>query len=224
MENFRRPYLSRSVSEFWSQRWHISLGRWFRDYLYIPLGGSRAGMPRQYFNIMVVFVVSGLWHAGLGYGVGWTFLIWGMLNGLYQWVGLATRQIWDSLGKVAGLAASRWLVAMRILLTFHLILLSWVFFRAASIDEAMLVLGKIASALPGLPAIVPHYPFTGDHLLGLSLIILLMIYEILDERRPASQRLAAMPTPLRWSLYYGGLAGILLLGRWQGAQFIYMQF
>ena len=224
MENFRRPYLSRSVSEFWSQRWHISLGQWFRDYLYIPLGGSRAGIPRQYFNIMVVFVVSGLWHAGLGYGVGWTFLIWGMLNGLYQWVGLATRQIWDSLGKVAGLAASRWLVAMRILLTFHLILLSWVFFRAASIDEAMLVLGKIASALPGLPAIVPHYPFTGDHLLGLSLIILLMIYEILDERRPASQRLAAMPTPLRWSLYYGGLAGILLLGRWQGAQFIYMQF
>lgn len=224
MENFRRPYLSRSVSEFWSQRWHISLGRWFRDYLYIPLGGSRVGVPRQYFNIMVVFVVSGLWHAGLGYGVGWTFLIWGVLNGLYGWVGLATRKVWNSLGRVANFAASRWFVAARILLTFHLILLSWVFFRAASIDEAMLVLGKIAGALPGLPAIVPHYPFSGDHLLGLSLIILLLAIEILDERRPVSRRLAAMPTPMRWSIYYGGLAGILLLGRWQGAQFIYMQF
>ena len=74
MENFRRPYLSRSTAEFWGERWHISLGRWFRDYLYIPLGGSRAGPLRRYLNIMVVFVVSGLWHAGLGYGVGWTFL------------------------------------------------------------------------------------------------------------------------------------------------------
>lgn len=224
LENFRRPYLSRSVSEFWSQRWHISLGRWFRDYLYIPLGGSRVGMPRQYFNIMAVFVVSGLWHAGLGYGVGWTFLVWGLLNGLYQWIGLATRQIRASLGKAATFAANRLLVAPRILLTFHLILLSWVFFRAATIDEAMLVLGKIADALPGLPAIVLHYPFTADHLVGLSLIVLLMTVEILDERCPVSQRFAAMPMPLRWSIYYGGLAGILLLGRWQGAQFIYMQF
>lgn len=224
MENFRRPYLSQSVSEFWSQRWHISLGRWFRDYLYFPLGGSRAGMPRHYFNIMVVFVVSGFWHAGLGYGVGWTFLVWGLLNGLYQWIGLATRQAWHSLGVAAGLLSNHWFIAARILLTFHLILLSWVFFRAASIDEAMLVLGKIAGALPGLPAIVPHYPFTSDHLLGLSLIIFLMTFEILDERRPVPLRLGAMPTPLRWSIYYGGLAGILLLGRWQGAQFIYMQF
>jgi hypothetical protein len=124
----------------------------------------------------------------------------------------------------AGLLSNHWFIVVRILLTFHLILLSWVFFRAASIDEAMLVLGKIAGGLPSLPAIVPHYPFTGDHLLGLTLIILLLAVEILDERGPVSRRLAAMPTPLRWSLYYGGLAGIVLLGRWQGAQFIYMQF
>ena len=77
MENFRRPYLSRSTAEFWGERWHISLGRWFRDYLYIPLGGSRAGPVRRYLNLMLVFIASGLWHAGLGYGVGWTFLVWG---------------------------------------------------------------------------------------------------------------------------------------------------
>ena len=223
-ENFRRPYLSRSVSEFWSQRWHISLGRWFRDYLYIPLGGSRAGTFRQYINIMIVFAVSGLWHAGLGYGVGWTFLIWGLLNGLYQWVGIATRQLWDAATKGMAIAVGDWTVAPRIALTFHLILISWVFFRAASIDQALLVLGRIAGALPGLPAVVPHYPFTADHLLGLVLIVLLMAVEIVDERRTLALRLAALPTGLRWSLYYAVLAGILLLGRWQGAQFIYMQF
>ena len=85
MENFRRPYLSRSTAEFWGSRWHISLAHWFRDYLYIPLGGSRAGALRRAINVMIVFLVSGLWHAGLGYGVGWTFLVWGALNGAYQW-------------------------------------------------------------------------------------------------------------------------------------------
>ena len=99
MENFRRPYLSRSTAEFWGERWHISLGRWFRDYLYIPLGGSRAGPVRQYLNLMLVFLASGLWHAGLGYGVGWTFLVWGALNGAYQWAGVATRRLWRRVGE-----------------------------------------------------------------------------------------------------------------------------
>lgn len=223
-ENFRRPYLSTSVSQFWSQRWHISLGRWFRDYVYFPLGGSRAGALRQYANVMIVFVVSGLWHAGLGYGVGWTFLAWGVLNGLYQWGGIASSQLWQRSRAGADAPASGWTIPFRILLTFHLILLSWVFFRAASIDEAMLVLGKIVTALPGLPALVPHYPFTADHLLGFALIVLLMAIEVLDERQAVARRLAALPVVARWTIYYAALAGILLLGRWQGAKFIYMQF
>src|SRR5512140_3071582 len=97
MENFQRPYLSRGPGEFWAERWHISLGRWFRDYLFVPLGGSRAGRVRQYLNLMLVFIASGLWHAGLGYGVGWTFLVWGALNGAYQWAGLASRPLWSRL-------------------------------------------------------------------------------------------------------------------------------
>ena len=223
-DNFRRPYLSQSVAQFWSQRWHISLGSWFRDYVYIPLGGSRAGLPRQYLNIMIVFVLSGLWHAGLGYGVGWTFLAWGVLNGLYQWAGIATRPLREKTAGQTGLAGAAWIVPLRIVGTFHLILLSWVFFRAASLEDAFLILGKIAQALPGLPALIPHYPFTTDHMLGLALIVLLMGIEVLDERRPLGLRLAALPTPLRWGIYYSVLAGIVLLGRWQGAQFIYMQF
>ncbi len=79
--NFDRPYLAPTVAEFWSARWHITLGQWFRDYVYIPLGGSRNGRARQVLNLMAVFVLSGLWHAGLGYGVGWGFVVWGLVNG-----------------------------------------------------------------------------------------------------------------------------------------------
>lgn len=225
MENFRRPYLAVTTAEFWSSRWHISLGHWFRDYLYIPLGGGKAGLPRRYLNVMAVFVVSGLWHAGLGYGVGWTFLVWGALNGAYQWAGLATRGLWRRLGAMLPrVAASAWLHALRILLTFHLILVSWIFFRADTVEQALLVIRRIWAALPGLPALVPLYPFTADHALGAALIALLIAVEALDERRPIRDRLAAAPVVLRWSAWYAGIFALVLLGRWQAGGFIYMQF
>lgn len=225
MENFRRPYLSVSPAEFWSSRWHISLGQWFRDYLYIPLGGSQTGVARRYVNVMAVFLVSGLWHAGLGYGVGWTFLVWGALNGLYQWAGLATRPLWESMAKlIPALAASSGLLAFRAILTFHLILVSWIFFRADTIDKALTILGKIWSVLPGLPSLAMKYPFTADHGIGAALILLLLAVEILDERRPLWDRLAAAPRAIRWGAYYAGLFSLVILGRWQSDQFIYMQF
>lgn len=225
MENFRRPYLAVSSTELWSSRWHVSLGHWFRDYLYIPLGGGQAGTVRRYLNVMLVFLVSGLWHAGLGYGIGWTFLIWGALNGVYQWAGLATRGVWRRLGAafpdVAGNIAWR---ILRIVVTFHLILLSWVFFRAESIDQALVVIGRIWKGLPGLPGLLPHYPFSSDHALGAALILLLLAVEILDERRPILDRLALLPRPLRWSAFYAAIFTLVLFGRWQSEQFIYMQF
>lgn len=225
MENFRRPYLAVTTAEFWSARWHVSLGHWFRDYLYVPLGGSRAGPLRRYMNVMAVFVVSGLWHAGLGYGVGWTFLVWGALNGFYQWAGLATRGLWRRLGdSLPGIAASRGLKVLRILLTFHLILVSWIFFRAETIPQALTVMRRIGAALPGLPALAPRYPFTADHALGAALIVLLLAVEVLDERRPIGERLAAAPVALRWSAWYACIFGLVLLGQWQAQKFIYMQF
>lgn len=225
MENFRRPYLSRSTAEFWAARWHVSLGRWFRDYLYIPLGGSRAGTLRRAGNLMIVFLASGLWHAGLGYGVGWTFLVWGALNGFYQWVGLATRSFWRRAGELLprvrdGLP----LHVLRVLVTFHLIAIAWVFFRAKSVNEALLILQKIGSRLTELPGLIPRYPFTAEHALGFALIGLLVAVEILDERRPVLQRLAAAPAWLRWAVFYLVIFALLLLGRWQAKEFIYMQF
>ncbi len=225
MENFRRPYLARSTTEFWAQRWHISLGHWFRDYLYIPLGGGRAGAARQYINVMAVFLVSGLWHAGLGYGVGWTFLIWGALNGFYQWIGLATRSFWRGAAALLPQAADStlWLI-LRILLTFHLIAIAWVFFRAKSVADALLILRKVGSRLTELPALIPNYPFTAEHYTGFALIAFLVAVEIADERRSVFLRLAAAPLWLRWSVYYLVIFALLILGRWQAKEFIYMQF
>ena len=225
MENFRRPYLSVSTAEFWSSRWHISLGHWFRDYLYVPLGGSRAGALRRYANVMAVFLVSGLWHAGLGYGVGWTFLVWGALNGAYQWAGLATRGLWRGLAQALPvIAASRLWRVVRILVVFHLILLSWVFFRAATIDQAFTVLRRVWTALPTLPSLVTTYPFSADHKLGALLIVGLVAFELLDERRSIMRRLAAAPRAIRWGVWYAAIFALVLLGRWGSGQFIYMQF
>jgi alginate O-acetyltransferase complex protein AlgI len=225
MENFRRPYLARSTAEFWGERWHISLGRWFRDYLYIPLGGSRAGPVRQYLNLMLVFIASGLWHAGLGYGVGWTFLVWGALNGGYQWAGLLTRPLWSRLGeRLPRLSRSRAWLALRVLLTFHLIAITWVFFRAKSLADAWLILRKVGANLMEIPALLARYPFTTDHYTGFVLIATLVAIEWLDERRPLFQRLAAAPAAWRWAACYVGIFGLLILGRWQAREFIYMQF
>lgn len=225
MENFRRPYFSRSTAEFWGERWHISLGRWFRDYLYIPLGGSRAGTVRRMLNVMIVFIASGLWHAGLGYGVGWTFVVWGALNGGYQIAGLATRPIWSRLAaRLPGISASAPWVVLRVLFTFHLIAISWVFFRAKSLADAWLVLRKIGTQLAEMPALLPKFPFTPDHYLGFALIVLLLAVELVDERKSIFQRLAAAPLALRWGACYAGIFALLVLGRWQAREFIYMQF
>jgi D-alanyl-lipoteichoic acid acyltransferase DltB (MBOAT superfamily) len=224
-DNFRRPYLARSTAEFWGQRWHISLASWFRDYLYIPMGGSRAGWPRRYFNVMAVFMVSGLWHAGLGYGVGWSFLLWGALNGAYQWVGLATAPLWRrgaaALPRVA--ASGAWHVA-RVVFTFHLIVFAWIFFRADSIGSALTILRRIGGALGRLPMMARLYPFGAEHYLAAALIALLIALEVLDERRPLTERLAAAPVALRWAVYYAAIFALLVLGRWHAQQFIYMQF
>ncbi len=209
--NFDRPYLSPSVTAFWSDRWHITLGRWFRDYVYIPLGGSRHGSVRRTLNLMTVFALSGLWHAGLGYGVGWGFLVWGLLNGAF----VAAENL---------LPAGRpgMLRPLSILLTFHLVLVTWVFFRAATVSDALLILRRVAAGLADLPAVLPAYPFSTAQMMGAALIALLVAGELACRDWPA--RIVALPQPLRWAAWYAAMAVLLLLGRWQGAGFIYAQF
>lgn len=211
--NFRHPYLSPTVGEFWSGRWHITLGHWFRDYVYIPLGGSRHGRLRKMANLLAVFTLSGLWHAGLGYGVGWGFLIWGLLNFAYVAAEQALPAKRPGLWRVLG-----------ILLTFHLVLVSWVFFRADSVSDALTILSRIATGLPEMPGLLANYPFTSAHALGAAMIAVLMGIEIAADKRPLAERLAAAPMILRGCGWYAALVLLLLIGRWEGAQFVYAQF
>lgn len=213
-ENFRKPYLSAGIGRFWAEGWHISLGRWFRDYVYFPLGGGRVGAARRVFNLLAVFGLSGLWHAGLGYGLGWGFLVWGLLNGVF--VSLESA--------LPAAPQNRAVTMLRVVLTFHLVLITWVFFRAAHVGDGMTVLRRIWAALPDLASIVGHYPFTTAHLSGAVLIAGLLGAEIASGHDPVHRRILALPTPLRWGALYGGCALLLLMGRWQGAGFIYMQF
>jgi alginate O-acetyltransferase complex protein AlgI len=136
--NFDRPYTATSLRDFW-RRWHMTLSRWLRDYLYIPLGGSRHGEVRTAVNIMITMLLGGLWH-----GAGWTFVVWGAFHGFGQVIGRWRHRRARALGIVE--RASPWIVARKQLVTFNLVCLGWVFFRADSIQSAFQVLGRLGTA------------------------------------------------------------------------------
>ena len=138
MNNFDRPYLSKTISEFWT-RWHISLSTWFKDYLYIPLGGNRRGKLRWYFNLFTVFVVSGFWH-----GANWTFLVWGMLHGFFSIGGTLTAKWRAKAAEMIGLTKlPHFHTFLNVSMTFLLVTIAWVFFRAPSFHDASLIFGKL---------------------------------------------------------------------------------
>jgi alginate O-acetyltransferase complex protein AlgI len=218
MTNFRRPYLSRSTQEFWGRRWHLSLATWFRDYLYIPLGGNRVSRLRQYGNVMAVFLVSGLWH-----GANWSFVVWGGLNGLYHVVGEITRAARDRASvfvRVPARLADGWSV----IVTFHLILLTWVYFRAPTIVEANLILARVWEAGASLPRLLQARIATAEVLYSIALVLVLLAVEVLDERKPVWEWLAPRPVYVRWGVYYAILVALIVLGTWQLQNFVYMQF
>lgn len=141
MENFNAPYFSTSVAEFW-RKWHISLTSWFKDYLYIPLGGSRKGQVRKYINKMIVFLVSGLWH-----GASFSFIVWGGLNGIYQVIGEITQPIRDKVIKILNLnRASLGHKLFQMITTFILVDISWIFFRANSFIASLYILKSMLTA------------------------------------------------------------------------------
>lgn len=134
--NFDHPYFAKSVGEFW-RRWHISLSSWLRDYVYIPLGGSRVALPRIYLNLIVTFLVSGIWH-----GSTMVFIVWGLLHGLYQCVGRGSKKFWEKLNLPS---------AVHIVITFLLISFAWIFFRAQNLTEALLIVKKVFMAPVEIP-------------------------------------------------------------------------
>ena len=218
MENFRRPYFATSVREFWTHRWHLSLCTWFRDYMYIPMGGSRSSRPRTYFNVMAVFLASGLWH-----GASWTFVVWGGLNGLYHVLSLMASSAGQKIAELIRLPTAMGSF-LRGVLTFHLILITWVFFRAASLSDAATLLSRVAGSLASLPGLLRTRVMSGEILLSLGLIGVLLGVEALEEKRSLWERLRVRPVYVRWAVYYALLFGLIALGTWKLQEFVYMQF
>jgi D-alanyl-lipoteichoic acid acyltransferase DltB (MBOAT superfamily) len=146
MTNFRQPYFAASIREFW-QRWHISLSTWFRDYVYIPLGGSRRSELRSHANLFITFLVSGLWH-----GANWTFVIWGGLHGSYLVASNLTKGLRARFTAATGVdRIPGFLPVWRVLATNVLVLFGWIFFRANSMSDAVLIIRRIAGWLSGGP-------------------------------------------------------------------------
>ncbi len=233
MENFHQPYLATSCADFW-RRWHISLSTWFRDYLYIPLGGNRKGKWRKYFNLLVVFLVSGLWH-----GAQWSYVAWGGLNGLYQVIGDILKPIRT---KVLGVLHIRrewkaWKV-LRIVLTFCLIDFAWLFFRAPSFMTGIAMIQRVHDELwPQSLFLIGTDGSMGLYTLGLDVaefwlamasILLLIVVDIVKEKRPIRPMITRLPVVPRWIFYFVSVYVILIFGAYgpgfDASAFIYFQF
>lgn len=204
INNFNRPYLSQSITEFW-RRWHISLSTWLKDYIYIPLGGNRCSKWRNYWNIFVTFLVSGIWH-----GANWTFIVWGILHGLFQIV-----------EKALGLQKSRStgvVKAFRICVTFILVNFAWIFFRMPTLQDAIGVIGKII-----LNPSLDFHVFIEYKTLLFPLYVMI-IADVVNEYMPRFNLFHDQYIAVRWAAYMAILALILLFGVFDAGQFIYVNF
>lgn len=213
MKNFDFPYFSRDIAEFW-RRWHISLSTWFRDYLYIPLGGSRGGTSMRVRNTFIIFIVSGFWH-----GANWTFVVWGALNALYFLPLLLTNQNRRNLDVVAQGRILPSLVELgQISRTFALTVLAWIFFRAESLGHAFSYLAGILSLSTfSMPEVLPRIP--------LLAIAFLLGVEWIQRDKEHGLELTKGPASIsmRWGIYLLLVFAILALGGNQ-QEFIYFQF
>ncbi len=213
MQNFAFPYFSRDIAEFW-RRWHISLSTWFRDYLYIPLGGSRGGLGKKIQNTFIIFVVSGFWH-----GANWTFIVWGALNALFFLPLLLfskNRTHLDTVAKHSMFPSLRELISM--LSTFALAVLAWIFFRAENLTHAWSYLkGIFDQTLFSIPEITPGYVW--------MLIAIMIIVEWLQREKQHGLHFEnnEVPRIVRWMGYVLIFAMVTIFFN-KGNTFIYFQF
>ncbi|MCX6060485.1 MAG: MBOAT family protein [Chloroflexi bacterium] len=224
MVNFKRPYLSLSFSEFW-KRWHISLSSWFRDYLYIPLGGNRVPPWRWQLNLAIVFLVSGLWH-----GAGWTFVVWGALHGLYIILEIKLQNLQNVLLHKTRIKLPIWGTNfLRRLVVFVFVCYAWIFFRAPSIQSAFFIAAKVFTGWSDKPELMKlvRTIFTDYELMvTLFAIAIMEVVHYFQERKSILAILADKSPIIRWSLYAGILICILVFGKIYSipTDFIYFQF
>ena len=217
MRNFAFPYFSRDIAEFW-RRWHISLSTWFRDYLYIPLGGSRGNKAFVVRNTMIIFIVSGFWH-----GANWTFLIWGALNALFFLPLVLLDRHRTMSGTVAhGRLLPNFGEARQMLLTFAMACFAWIFFRARDLDQAFTVIGRVLSgSLFEAPEVSSMLTLS----ISLFGILTVLVLEWIGRERQYGLQMDGRGTkPLRYALYYTLIIAIIVCAPLGGGEFIYFQF
>lgn len=223
MENFDRPYASRSISEFWT-RWHISLSTWFRDYVYIPLGGNRVSRPRHYFNLLFTFSISGLWH-----GAAWSYVFWGTLNGVYLVLGQAKNRLLDRLGLGPSAAArtnavmSTLRATVAVLTTFVLTCIAWIFFRAETLADGWYILTHLGSGWD-VGRIGTEQFLLRQMPVAVGSIVLLEVLQYVHSRVSLATLFDRLAMPLRWSAYVTAVFGVVMFGVYRKTQFIYFQF
>ena len=225
MKNFNFPYTAKTVREFWG-RWHISLSTWFRDYIYFPLGGSRCAKWKHLRNVCIVFLISGLWH-----GAAWTFVIWGALHALYQVVGILTLPLRDKLFTKVGISPkSKWLGVVRTLVTFVLVDFAWLFFRANTTGEMVVLLKALFSPAAwsfSVEQVLSTLGMTSAGMLitALAFALLLLLDRMIghgdeEDKGEALSRRGGLVLVV-WAVV---LAWTLLMQNDLGSTFIYFQF
>lgn len=215
MTNFRRPIFAKSTGEFW-KRWHISLSTWFKDYLYFPMGGNKGSVPRWYFNLMVVFLISGLWH-----GANWTYIIWGGINGFYLVFAIMTKKYRGKFNTLTGIKKfPRLHLFFQILITFLLITFSRIFFRSQTVEDAFTVIKKILTFKGSI-----FNDGTAILLYSFFAILFLLAVEFKKEFYKGSFTLSHHTNFWVRNSYYSLLVILIILfGVFDGGQFIYFQF
>jgi alginate O-acetyltransferase complex protein AlgI len=218
MENFDKPYHSLTISEFW-RRWHISLSTWFRDYVYIPMGGSRFGERRRFASLLVTFGISGLWH-----GANWTYVFWGLLNAVYLIVGSVTRDARNRAFGLIGMDEGTW--PRRLVMgasTFLLTCAGWVFFRANTLADAWHILTHFAIGWD-FQHIATEQFLLRQMPVAIAGIALLEAVQLLQNRISLSAILARLPLAPRWAVYASVVIATIMFGVFRQTQFIYFQF
>ena len=223
MENFRTPYLSASIKEFWS-RWHISLSSWFRDYLYIPLGGNRVGKSRWLLNLFLVFLISGIWH-----GANWTYVVWGALHGIFLMVAIVKDDFLEK-RKINFFKKNKLLHVLNVFITIQLVCFAWIFFRANSIQDATTIIHKIGYGEYSIQTFIESISTLADNPKNFSRILFIMllmgIFYVIDpfvDKIIKGKILLSKPY-MKYLLYSFMVASIILFGFFGEVSFIYFQF
>lgn len=237
MCNFNRPYFAQSIAEFW-RRWHISLSTWFRDYVYIPLGGNRVHQIRWYYNLLITFLISGLWH-----GANWTYIVWGAMHGFFMAFGALTVHIRQKITGYFRLQEDKGVYPfIQRVVTFLLVCFAWIFFRAKNIADAWYIVRHLFAGVPDFFIRVIHRQgpigtgmevfqpvFLGhramEFCVAVVLIIFLIAVEIVQRQGAIRIRLAQQPVWVRWGCYCSLMITMLIFGYFDiSQQFIYFQF